>query len=381
MASREVTMSISSTRLISTLKATIEKLQNTLAENADNADNAMTVTKMHREMLSELQFRLNDLEKSQYSIKKAKYNHMREIATLRQKIDVVTSSEGYLTPEDRDDTIFMLLIPLKELEAQYSIAYKMWKRNNDKEEAQANDLLERAQTLLAHAKEAVNLEGTVRTALRSELKQRHREEIAASLLEDGILVWVSRTNQFAILMTECLMQIDGHQLTIAPTQLCFDTHSVRSLRQNYRLGHTSIDMDEHAITIDLKDVAEPKCTRRRANIPGASDEKSPHWEPPKYHQCVNIRTRLGEDYFLADRRNESRDKTWGRLQGAPDGSPGLLSQKLTEIWKGLKTASEKTVETGFILTDMDYGWSVYPVKVFSTDFEEVDISVIIPIHK
>ncbi|KAJ4351545.1 uncharacterized protein N0V89_006888 [Didymosphaeria variabile] len=329
-------MNTSSTRLLKTLAGTIEKLQKTVAENSDNADSALIVTRMHREMLSELQSQLNDLEKSHSSMKRTGDDHKREIATIRQKIDAVTASGCCLTSEDLDDTIFMLLTPIKELESQYSIAYGDWKKTNDREETHAKDLLERAQALLMHAKEAVNLEGIVRAAVQNELKQRHREEIAASLLEDGILVWASRTNQFAILMTECLMQIDGHQLTIAPTQLCFDTHSVRSLHQKYRLDHTSIDIEKHEVTIDLRDVEELKSTKRRANIPGTFDEKSPHWEPPKYHQCVNIRTRQGEEYFLADRRNEARDKTWGRLQGAPDGSPSLLCQKLTEIWEKLK---------------------------------------------
>jgi hypothetical protein len=325
----EATMDVPSTKIAKALRSTISDLENTIARTADIAT---TVTMMHRDMLSEIRSQLVVLEESHSSIQEQQEIYLQEMAIVDEKINAVLKDESCLQLDGHQDTIYMLLQPKKALIPQHRAACEAWKKTNAIKEAHSTALIDRAQSLLAHTTEAVGLEETVRAAVEIELKQR----LATGLLEDGILVWVSRTNQFATLMTECVLGINGYQMAIAPTQLCFDLESLRNLHDKYHLEHTSTDMGKREITIDLQDVEELQFTGRRANIPGTSDDKSPHYEPAKYHQCIHIRTRVGMQYFLANRKNESRDKGWGSLQGAPDGSPNLLCQKLTELWQRAK---------------------------------------------
>jgi hypothetical protein len=322
-------MDVPSTELLKALRSTINDLENAITGTAYIATTVMT---MHRDMLSELRSQLAALEKSHLSIREMQEIHLREMAIIDEKINAVLNDESCLQLDDHQDTIYMLHQPKKALIPQYKTACEAWKKANAKEEAHSKALIDRAHSLLAHATEAVGLEETVRAVVEIELKQR----LATSLLEDGILIWVSQTNQFAILMTECVLRISGYQLIIAPTHLCFDPQSLRNLHDRYRLDHTSTDMGKREITIDLRDVEELQFTSRRANIPGTSDEKSPHYEPAKHHQCILIRTDVGMQYFLADRKNESRDKGWGSLQGVPDSSPSLLYRKLTALWQEAK---------------------------------------------
>lgn len=322
---------------ITTLQTTVDVLENSIATTAKSAT---TVTAIHLEVLSQLRSQLVVLENSHSSIKKMEDDHKREMFIVDERINTMVQNQNCLKRDDQDDTIKMLHAPKKVLISHHRATGEAWAANHAKEEMHSKALIDRAQALIAYAKDAVELEGTIRVAVESKFEQRHREyvaQIADSLLEDGIRVWVSKSNIFATLMTECLVRITGYQLTIEPTKTCSDEESLRELHDKYRLDHTCSDMPRTKFRIDLRDVEELKFTNRRATIPGTCDETSPHWEPPRYHQCVYIRTCVFREYFLADRKNEPQDKVWVSLQqGAPYGSPGLLCQKLVQYWQEAK---------------------------------------------
>ncbi|KAF2451669.1 hypothetical protein P171DRAFT_438362 [Karstenula rhodostoma CBS 690.94] len=280
------TMDATSTQFVTTLQAAINGLEKTIAEMAESAS---TVTTIHREVLSQLRSQLVVLEKSHSSIKKLEDTHTREMAIVDARINTVVQNQSYLKMDDRDETLLMLHAPKKVLISQHRVAGEALAATHAKKESHSKALIERARALIAHKKEAIELEGTMRVAIESEFQQRHREhiaQIADSILEDGVLIWVSQSNIFATLMTECLVRIAGHQLTIAPTKTCFDEDCLRELHEKYQLDHTCSDMQRTKFMIDLRDVEELKFMKRRATIPGTFDETSPHWEPPRYHQCV-----------------------------------------------------------------------------------------------
>ncbi|KAF9739396.1 hypothetical protein PMIN06_008243 [Paraphaeosphaeria minitans] len=328
------TTDVISSQLADTLQTTI----NDLEDGIDGmTETATTVATIHRKMVSELQTQLTVLEKSCSSITKLEDDHAREMAIVDERINTVVQNRSYLKIDDQDDTILMLHVPKKVLVSEHRVAGTAWAVSHAKEESHSKALIDLAQALLANTKQAVELEGAVRVAVKGEFQQLHHEyvaHIADNVLQDGIRVWVSKSNIFATLMTECLLRIEGAQLVIEPTKTCFDEHCLRELHNKFRLDHTCSDMQRTKFTIDLRDVEELKFTNRRANIPGTCDETSPHWEPPKYHQCVYIRTCVFREYYLAERRNEPQDKAWVSLQqGVPDGSPNLLCEKLVRYWQ------------------------------------------------
>ncbi|KAL5387104.1 hypothetical protein DPSP01_003714 [Paraphaeosphaeria sporulosa] len=303
-------------------------------------ESATAVVKIHRDMLLQLRSQLAVLEKSHSLVMKLEDDHAREMAVVDRRINTMVQNQGYLKIHDQDETILMLHAPKKVLISEHRVAGAAWAAAHAKEESDSKVLIDRTRALLAHTKEAVELEGTIRVAVENEFQQRHREhiaQIADNLLQDGIRVWVSKSNIFATLMTECLLRVADHQLVIEPTKTCFDEDCLRKLYDKYRLNHTCSDMQKTKFTIDMRDVEELKFVKRRATIPGTCDETSPHWEPPRYHQCVYVRTRVSREYYLADRKNEPQDKAWESLRmDVPDGSPNLLCHKLVRYWHDAK---------------------------------------------
>ena len=106
--------------------------------------------------------------------------------------------------------------------------------------------------------------------------------------------------------------------------------------EQYNLNYAHTDFGDVDVAIDLREVEGVKTIKRRATIPGVSDENGPHCEPAKKQWCAYMRTCLGFEYFLADRTNESRGRTWGDVRNSAEAGESLLCEKIMELWQEVK---------------------------------------------
>ena len=327
-----VTVPVHPDRMMEPLEDVILQLNHAISVAPDSA---ITVASMHQSALASIKSHLGDLKESRASIKKIEQDFAQEIIATQYKIDAVMHN-GVLKLEDQQDTIALLCQTITEMRSMYNDDIGTRKDILLQQEEQASAALSRARNLLSHTEVSTMVEGIARADLTHVLEQGWRHKYAHTLLNDGIVVWVSRGNQFATLMTQAMMDITDFCLLVQPTQLCLNPEYVSSIKEKYQLDYVSTDFGELDITIDLRDVEELRYVKRRAVIPEAGDKNSTHYEQPQFRHCVSIKMNGGREYFLADRKNEERGKTWAGLQGTQDGSPSLLYRTLLESWKEAK---------------------------------------------
>lgn len=320
-----ITKDIHQDKISAPLENAILRLQQAISEAPDSA---ITVAAIHEAALEGAKTHFNVLQQTRASIDKANQDYKYEMLTVRHKIEAIMS-DRMLKQEDQEDTVALLCKTMMDMRSMYHADIGARKDLLMQEEEQAAASLARAEKLLNDAHMAIIVEGIVRTNLQEEFEKKNQHKVARTLLHDGIRVWVSRKNDVAIHMTQTEMSVSDFQLTIQPTQLCIDPQQLSNIRQMYQV-------DEVKITIDLRDVVDVQFLKRKAVVPGSSDIGSAHYELQQFHHCVCIKTKAGKEYFLADRKNEERSRTWVDIQGVWDGSPSLLYRTLMELWEEAK---------------------------------------------
>ena len=303
------------------------------------SEDTATVTSMHQMALEKAQSHLQILETSRASLNNLQAEYKREISIMKAKIETVMSND-ILKWEDQQDTVVLLCDTIMDIRNMYLTNVAAWNTHIVSEEQCAIGSLSRIDELLAHAKESFAVEGAVRARVTRELEHTHREQVAENLLNDGILVWVSRRNVPSVLMTQARMSVEDLRLTIEPTQLCLDSSYLPSIQEKYDLSSLDIDFGTLKVTIDLRDVVELQLLNRQAVLPGAADRNGLHYEPPLYQKCAYVKTQYGREYWMTDRKNEIRGKAWASVREAQDDHASLLYEKLSGLWRDAKRGAD-----------------------------------------
>lgn len=324
-----VTVPVQRDEFVSPLRTATSSLQTVMMEAPQDT---ATVTSMQQIAVENAQSQLRALEASRVSLEDMEARYKREVTAIRARIENVMSN-NLLKWNDQQDTVVLLCDTIMEIRNMYLTNIATWQAHLEKEEKRAAASLSRIHELLLHAKEPFAVESAVRAEVRRELEQSHREQVAQTLLNDGILIWVSRSNEASVLMTQAKMNVADHRLTIEPTQLCLAPDYLPSIQEKYHVSPLDLDFGTLNITIDLRDVVELQFLNRLAVVPGAADKDGLHYEIPQRRICVHVKTKYGREYWLADRKNEVRGRTWASIQEAQDGSTSLLYKTLLRLWE------------------------------------------------